>query len=197
MRLILPMRNLHAAVFGSLERLAGDWFLPLCARTTFLAVLFFYFHNSWKTKVEGGLAGFLSVMDSAYYQIVPWAVDAAGGEISQVGFLNHAIVFLGTTAEIVLPVLIVAGLFTRAAALGMIVFIGVQSWVDINFHGVNGDTAGALFDRFSDSLVADQRTLWVFLLLVLVVKGAGAVSLDALFSRLSGFNVAASRPAIA
>ncbi len=197
MRLILPIRSLYLAVFNSLERLAGDWFLPLAARATFLAVLFFYFYNSWKTKVEGGLTGFLSVMDSAYYQIVPWAVDAAGGEISQVGLINHAIVLLGTTAEIVLPLLIVAGLLARAAALGMIVFIGVQSWVDINFHGVSGDTAGALFDRFSDSLVADQRTLWVFLLLVLVVKGAGAVSLDALFSRLSGFAPREGRPVTA
>lgn len=197
MRLISLLRSLYFAVFGTLERVAGDWFLPLAARMTFLAVLFFYFYNSWKTKVEGGLTGFLSVMDSAYYQIVPWAVDAAGGEISQVGFINHAIVFLGTTAEIVLPLLIVAGLFARAAALGMIVFIGVQSWVDVNYHGVSGDTAGALFDRFSDSLVADQRTLWVFLLLVLVIKGAGAVSLDALFSRLSGSSLAAGRPAVA
>lgn len=176
--------RLHDGVFGAAEGLAGNWFLPFAARLAFFAVLFFYFINSWKTKVEGGIAGFFSIRDSAYYQIVPWAVDAAGGDIAQVGLLSHLIVFAGTVAEFVLPVLIVAGLFTRVAALGMIGFVAVQTLVDVNFHGVTGDTLGALFDRFSDSLVADQRTLWAFLLLVLVVKGGGALSLDALLGRL-------------
>jgi len=190
MNAILRIRDLHNAVFKAVERGAGDWFLPFAARLVFLAVLFFYFLNSWGTKVEGGITGFFSVKDGAYYQIVPWAVEAAGGEVSQVGFVNHLIVLAGSVAEFVLPVLIVAGLFTRIAALGMIVFVAVQTFVDVNFHGVAGDTLGALFDRFSDSLVADQRTLWAFLLLVLVVKGGGALSLDALLSRVTGGNPA-------
>lgn len=188
MKALMSIRNLHNAVFGAIERAAGDWFLPLAARLAFLAVLFFYFLNSWATKVEGGVLGFFSVKDGAYYQIVPWAVEAAGGDPAQVGFLDHLVVLAGTVAEFVLPVLIVAGLFTRIAALGMMAFVAVQTWVDVNFHGVAGDTLGALFDRFSDSLVADQRTLWAFLLLVLVVKGGGAVSLDAILGRLAGSN---------
>ena len=91
--------------------------------------------------------------------------------------------WLGTYSEFVLPLLIVVGLFTRLAALGMIGFVLVQSYVDIAVHKVGSQTAGAWFDRFSDGLIWDQRTLWVFLLLYLVVKGAGLISLDALLSR--------------
>jgi putative oxidoreductase len=186
MNAILRIRDLHNAVFAAVERAAGEWFLPFAARLVFLAVLFFYFLNSWGTKVEGGITGFFAIKDGAYYQIVPWAVEAAGGDPAQVGFLDHLVVLAGTVAEFVLPVLIVAGLFTRVASLGMMAFVAVQTWVDVTFHGVAGDTLGALFDRFSDSLVADQRTLWAFLLAVLVVKGGGALSLDAVLSRLGG-----------
>ena len=177
------LRRPHDLVFGSLERAAGDWFLGLAARFVFAGVLLLYFLNSWATKVEGGITGFFMVRDSAYYQIVPWAVDAAGGDISAVSLFSHLLVHAGTYGEFILPVLIVLGLFTRVAALGMIVFVAVQSYVDVTFHGVSGDTLGSLFDRFSDSLVIDQRALWVFLLLYLVVKGAGLLSLAALLSR--------------
>lgn len=193
MTIVAWIRAIHAGFFGRVERLAGDWFLGLAARFAFLAVLFFYFFNSWKTKAGDGLLGILLVKDNAYYQIVPWAVDAAGGEIDQIGFFSDLVVHAGAFAELVLPVLVVAGLFTRVAAAGMIVFVAVQSWVDVAFHGVDAQTAGAWFDRFSDSLIADQRLLWAFVLLYLVVKGAGALSLDALFSRLSGDGTA--RPA--
>lgn len=194
MSILRGLRHLHDGFFGSAERLAGGWLLQLAARLAFAAVLFLYFFNSWKTKTGDGLAGLLSVSDGAYYQIVPWAVEAAGGEISQVGLLSHLIVHAGTMAELLLPAMVVAGLFTRIAALGMICFVAVQSWVDLRFHGVSGDTAGALFDRFPDSLVADQRTLWAFLLLVLAVKGGGALSLDAALGRWFGV---ASRAATA
>ncbi|GIL01506.1 MAG: hypothetical protein BroJett030_14050 [Alphaproteobacteria bacterium] len=171
-------RDLYVGLFAWLERLAADWLLGLAARFAFLAVLYFYFLASWKTKTGPGLLGAFRIEDNAYYQIVPWAVEAAGGDIAELGLASHLIVFAGTMAELILPALIVAGLFTRAAALGMIVFVIVQSWVDIRFHGVDAQTAGAWFDRFSDSLIADQRLLWGFLLLFLAVKGAGAVSLD-------------------
>lgn len=185
MTIVALVRAIHAGFFTGVERLAGGWFLGLAARFTFLAVLFFYFFNSWMTKAGDGLLGFLLVKDNAYYQIVPWAVDAAGGEIDQIGFINDLVVHAGALAELVLPVLVVLGLFTRVAAAGMIVFVAVQSWVDVAFHGVDAQTTGAWFDRFSDSLIADQRLLWGFVLIYLVVKGAGALSLDALLWRLT------------
>jgi len=44
-------------------------------------------------------------------------------------------------------------------------------------------TIGAWFDAASDGLILDQRTFWVFTLVVLIVKGAGPVSVDALVGR--------------
>jgi len=173
----------YTKVFDAIERGAQDWFIGLFARATFLAVLFLYFFNSWSTKAEEGLAGLLSVRDSAWYQIAPWAVEAAGGDLAKVGLLDNLIVYAGTYAELLLPLMIVAGLFARAAALGMIVFVAVQSFVDIRFHGVGLETTGSLFDRFPDSAVADQRLLWIFLLAMIVIKGAGWLSLDSLASR--------------
>lgn len=88
------------------------------------------------------------------------------------------VVTAGTWAEFVLPLLIVVGLFTRLAALGMIGFIAVQSYVDVHGHGVSGETLGAVFDRASGALIWDQRLLWGFVLVVLVMKGGGALALD-------------------
>ena len=90
----------------------------------------------------------------------------------------------GTWAEFILPLLIIIGLFTRLAALGMIGFVVVQSLTDIYGHnGTDIKTLGAWFDRFPDGVILDQRLFWVFLLSLLVVKGAGAVSVDALLRK--------------
>ena len=116
-------------------------------------------------------------------QIVPGAMEAAGYDPSALAIHHHLIVYAGTYAEFILPGLVIVGLFTRLAAIGMIVFIAVQSYVDIAFHGADEKTIGALFDRFADSAIVDQRTLWLVPLVYLVVKGAGAISLDHLLAR--------------
>ncbi|MGR6429288.1 DoxX family protein [Rhizobium sp. PAMB 3174] len=181
MTILQTLTRLYADIFSSIERALDGWFLGLAARLVFLAVLYLYFLNSALTKVGDGLLGLVRLSAGAYYQIVPQAVDAAGGDVDAIGFLPWGlIVHLGTYAEFVLPALIVAGLFTRAAALGMIGFIAVQTLVDITLHMVDAETIGALFDRFPDSVIADQRLLWVFPLAYLAIKGAGLVSLDAL-----------------
>jgi putative oxidoreductase len=64
----------------------------------------------------------------------------------------------------------------------MIVFVAVQSYVDIAFHGADEKTIGAWFDRLSDATILDQRALWIFPLAYLVIRGAGAISLDYLFA---------------
>ena len=84
-----------------------------------------------------------------------------------------------TWAEFLLPLCIAIGLLTRLAALGMIVFVAVQSYVDIHGHDVGAKATGAWFDHVSGAAILDQRALWVLLLLILVIKGAGPVSLDA------------------
>jgi len=169
--------SLHAAIFQRLENNAG-WLLPTLARLVFVAVLFLYFWKSAMTKIGDGVFGILSPSFGAYYQIFPRAMDAAGGDISQLGTFHWLVIVAGTFAEILLPILIVLGLFTRLAALGTIGFVFVQSLTDIYGHKADADTIGSWFDRFSDSLIVDQRSFWVLLLVILVVKGAGPLSLD-------------------
>ncbi|MBG18476.1 MAG: hypothetical protein CML31_00670 [Rhizobiales bacterium] len=182
-RIAHQITRLHDTVFGTLERLTDGWFLGLFARFIFAAVLWAYFLNSAFTKVGEGVAGFFMIAPGAYYQIALPAVEAVGGDIDQVAFLPWGlIVTLGTYAEFILPLLVVIGLFTRVAALGMIVFIAVQTLVDITVHMVGPETVGALFDRFPDALVLDQRLLWMMPLVYLTLKGAGLVSVDGLLA---------------
>ncbi|MGM0585255.1 MAG: DoxX family protein [Pseudomonadota bacterium] len=179
--------RLHARLFGSLERALDGWFLGLAARLVFAAVLLGYYWNSALTKIGDGLLGVFALTDGAYIQILPSVMEAYGYDASAIPILPWGlIVAAGTWAEFVLPALIVIGLFTRLAALGMIVFVAVQSWVDVAFHGADAATIGALFDRQPGAAILDQRLLWGFLLCVLVVKGAGAVSADAALSRAVG-----------
>ncbi|MEM6973247.1 MAG: DoxX family protein [Pseudomonadota bacterium] len=183
---------------GSFERALDGWLPGLAARLVFAAVLFGYFWNAALTKIGDGVGGVFTIVDGAYFQIVPPIVEAAGYDASAVAFWPWGfIVTLGTYSEFLLPLLIVVGLFTRIAALGMIVFIIVQSYVDIAFHAVDAETMGALFDRIPTAAIMDQRALWIFMLLVLVVKGAGALSLDALIGRAAGGERAAPEPMLA
>lgn len=166
----------HAPIaLNRLDR-AGDILLPLAARMTFAAVLLAYFWASALTKLDGLFTPSLG----AYAQIFPRAMEAAGYDASQMGALRTLIVLVGTYAEFILPALIVLGLATRLAALGMIGFVIVQSVTDVVGHKAGPDTIGAWFDRASDALILDQRAFWVLTLLVLVLKGAGALSLDRL-----------------
>ena len=113
------------------------------------------------------------------FQILPTVVESYDFDASQIPLFPYKIIVIaGTYAEFILPVLVVVGLFTRLAALGMIGFVLVQSYVDIAYHGVDEGTVGAWFDRLSGATILDQRLLWVFVLVYLVIRGAGLVSLD-------------------
>ena len=156
-------------------------FLGLFARLVFAAVLFMYFFNAAKTKIGEGALGFLTITDGAYVQIFPKVFEEVGYDVTQIPFFPHTVIaYAGTYAEFILPILVVIGLFTRIAALGMIVFVFIQSYVDVFGHG-KVDELGAWFDGNSNALILDQRALWVFLLVYLVIRGAGAISLDYLF----------------
>jgi putative oxidoreductase len=184
--MIASLTRLHGRLFAAVESRFDGWFLGLLARFVFAAVLLGYYLNSAATKVGEGIAGFFTIGDNAYFQILPSVVEAHGYDASQVPFFPwDVIVIAGTYAEFILPLLIVAGLFTRLASLGMIGFILVQSTVDIAFHGADAKTVGAWFDNLSDATILDQRALWVFLLVYLMVKGAGAVSVDHLLARVA------------
>jgi putative oxidoreductase len=180
-QLFSKLQSAYCAVVQSFEKQADIWLIGFSARFVFASTLFLYYFNSALTKVGDGFAGFFAVQSSAYFQIVPQAVEAYGFNPAAVPFFPYGlIVYAGTYAEFILPLMIVLGLFTRLAALGMIGFIIVQSIVDYLFHGVGSDALGAMFDRAPDAVILDQRLLWIFLLLILVLKGAGMLSVDRL-----------------
>lgn len=179
------MLALYDRLAGGLSRLAPA-LLPPLARATFAAVLLVYFWSSALTKIGPGPLGILRPGDGAYIQIFPRAFEAAGYDSSQLGLFHWAVVTAGTLAEFLLPLLIVIGLFTRLAALGMIGFVVVQSLTDVLGHGVGGDDLGRWFDATSGALVLDQRTLWVFLLASLAVLGGGPLSVDRFLARRPG-----------
>jgi len=147
------------------------WLLPTAARLVFAGVLAGYFWSSALTKLDGPFSPTIG----AYAQIFPKAFEAVGYDPGQMSFWQGLVVLLGSWAEVVLPLLIVIGLATRLASLGMAGFVLVQSLTDIFGHGSD---SGAWFDRASDALILDQRGLWMLLFAVLIVKGAGPLSAD-------------------
>lgn len=174
--------SLHNAIFSRLESLA-PFLIPTLARIIFAGALLVYYWNSALTKFGDGILGLVQPSAGAYIQIFPKAVEAAGYDVSQLSAFHTLVVLAGTYAEIILPLLIVIGLFTRLAALGMIGFVIVQSVVDITGHGLGAADIGAWFDGLPSALILDQRAFWLFLLLVLVLRGGGALSVDRLLSR--------------
>lgn len=170
---------LHARAFGWLETRVAPALLPTLGRLLFVAILFLYYWNSGLTKTGAGPWGLIAPDAGAYVQILPRSFEAAGYDTAALGAFARLIVLLGTWSEFLLPVLIALGLFTRIAALGMMGFVLIQTWVDVTGHDA---ALGRLFDRHADGLI-DSRALWLFLLLVLVLKGAGPLSLDAVLSR--------------
>lgn len=170
--------SLYHAVFDRIER--ADWLLPTLARFLFAAIFLKYFWVSGLTKLGDGVLGFLSPSVGAYAQIFPRAMEAAGYDTSQLTVFHTLVVLAGTWAEFLLPLLIVVGLMTRLAALGMIGFILMQTLTDLFGHRAIDEpsTLGKWFDKIPDSVIMDQRALWIFLLLVIVFKGAGPLSFD-------------------
>ena len=176
--------RLHNGVFSVVDRVFAGWFNGFAARFAFASLLLLYYLNSGLTKLGDGIFGFLNPTLGAYASILPSLMEEYGFESSAIPFFPwHIIVYLGTWSEFLLPILIVVGLFSRIAAAGMIVFIIVQSYVDVAFHGLDAKFVGSMFDRLPDAIIFDQRMLWVFVLLMIVVNGPGKLSLDHLLAR--------------
>ncbi|MEM7561462.1 MAG: DoxX family protein [Pseudomonadota bacterium] len=169
------LQSMHDRLFGSIERALDGWGIQLGARLVFAFTLLVYYLNSATTKLGDGLFGIFVPSANAFAQIVPPIAEHYVYDTSAIPFFPwHMIVIVGTVAEVLLPVLILVGLFTRLAALGMIGFVVVQTFVDVAYHLVK---LGGWFNPQASELL-DQRVFWVFLLLLLVVKGAGSFSVD-------------------
>lgn len=178
---------LYEELFGFLNRLTAEWLPGLLARLIFSSVLLMYFWNSAYTKLGSGFPGFVIPDAGAYAQIVPQIAEAASYDVDQIAFIPWTLVVVaGTYAEFLIPCLILLGLFTRAAGLAMIVFLAVMTYVDIQYHQIGAEAIGGFFDRFQDSPVSDQRLLWSFPLIYLVLYGPGKLSVDHIIGRVRG-----------
>lgn len=162
--------SLHNQAFSKVAN--AEWIVPTLARLVFVAVLLMYYWNSATLKIDGSI---FTPSAGAFGQIFPKAAEAAVYDVSQMNILQRLVIFLGTVAEFVLPLLLLVGLLTRLSALAMIGFVMVQTLVDVTGHGVK---LGVLFDN-TQTLI-DERTLWVFLFAIIALKGAGPLSLDRL-----------------
>lgn len=177
---------LYDDLVRALNERVAPWLVPTLARVVFALVFFFYYWNSAGTKLDG----IFTPSFGAFSQIFPKVAEAVSYDLTQASAFQKLVMVLGAWAEYALPLLILIGLFTRLAALGMIGFVIVQSLTDIYGHGLSETDIGGWFDNVASSTIMDQRTLWVFLLVVLVLRGAGPVSVDRLLGgarrRLTG-----------
>ncbi len=168
------MISLYTDLVERLDK--ADWLVPTLARLVFVLVFLFYFLNSASLKIDGSI---FSPSSGAFGQIFPKAAEAVLWDVTQMNIFQRLIIFVGTVAEFVLPVLIVLGLFTRLAAIGLIGFTVVQTLVDVTGHGVG---LGTWLNNAPELI--DERTLWVFLFAVLLIKGAGPLSIDRVISMI-------------
>jgi putative oxidoreductase len=114
------------------------------------------FWRSGRTKVEDG--SLLSVSENTLYQF-------ADDPFNKLPLLpSDFAAYLTTYAEHVLPILLVLGLFTRLSALAVL-----------------GMTLVIQFFIFPDAWWP-VHSLWVALALVLIVRGGGGLSVDALLT---------------
>ena len=149
----------------TLKNRVGPELLPAFARFSFAATLLLFFWRSALTKLGDGFSGLWTPSLNAYAQVLPKKFEAAGYDVSAMGVMDQLIVIAGTYGEFVLPLLIVLGLFTRLASIGMLAFLAVMTYVDITGHGV---VTGVWFDGSPEGVVADLRVYWVLALLVLI-----------------------------
>ena len=162
-----------------LDQATTDWLVPTLARFVFAATLLVYFWNSAVLKLgDGGISSLFSANANMFGQMYPKVAETVLWDVTQATAFQKLVMLSGTWAEFVLPLLVLLGLFTRLAAVGMIGFVIVQSLTDIFGHGADAKTIGSWFDNLSDGHILDQRAFWVFLFLVLVVKGGGPFSVD-------------------
>lgn len=177
--------NLYLRLAHLIEYRIGAVLMPTLARFVFAALFALYYWNSAITKLGGDISGLWQPSFNAFAQIFPKGAEAAGYDITQATAFQKMVILAGTWAEFILPALILIGLFTRFAAIGMVGFVIVQTLTDLFGHNVIDDpkALGAWFDGAPDSIILDQRALWVMLLLILVFRGAGPISLDQLIKK--------------
>ena len=118
---------LHARAFAALEDATATWLIPTLARLVFAGVLLVYFWRSALTKLGDGVFGFLSPSTGAYVQIFPKKAEAVRLRRQQFSASRISSSSPAPGPNSSCPLLIVLGLLTRLAALGMIGFVIVRA----------------------------------------------------------------------
>ena len=142
-----------SGLVGMVQRLLATlgripyWFIALCARIFPAAV----FWQSGQTKVAG-------------FHLKPSAVALFQNEYQLPVIDPTAAAYLSAVGELVLPVLLVLGLATRFAVLGLLFMTAV---IEIFVYPLAWPTHG----------------VWATCFLLLIARGPGEVSLDALIAR--------------
>ncbi len=113
------------------------------------------FWRSGRTKVEEG----------SWFQLSDTTYELFRTEYAGVPLPPEFAAVMATTAEHILPALLLAGLFTRVSALGLL-----------------GMTLVIQFFVYPDAWWG-EHSLWTALALILIVRGAGRFSLDAMLMR--------------
>lgn len=121
--------------------------------------------------VLGGIfwrSGQTKVVEGTWFQVSDGTLELFRTEYSGVPLPPEFAAVLANAAEHVLPALLLLGLFSRLSALGLL-----------------GMTLTIQFFVYPEEWWA-QHSLWAALALVLILRGGGMFSLDALLARRRG-----------
>ncbi|MFZ5749717.1 MAG: hypothetical protein ACOY5U_01480 [Pseudomonadota bacterium] len=166
------------------RRIAG---LCLASRAVFAAVLLPWFVIGSLSKIGGSSLSLGPTVDGlplslgAFFAYVPGQVGDLSDGLPQFGAATLAYVGLMVAAELLLPILIVLGLWARTAAFGLalhqLVFLLTTE---------SAENPGAAFDANPFDIMPNQLLLWIMLLAPVGLFGAGPLSADALAARWRG-----------
>lgn len=155
-------------------RVAGEYLWPLALR----GILFWEFWEAGLTKLRG----------NNWFSDIPWA-DWQKGFPWPFSLLSDDLNWLAATwGELSLSVLLLIGLFTRFAALSLLVVTGVAT-AAVHWPAEWG-TLGQLWEGYvitaKDAGNFKLPLLFVVMLLPLTFHGGGRISLDHLLLKLTG-----------
>jgi len=155
-------------------RVAGDYAWPLSLRL----IMFWEFWEAGQTKLRG----------SNWFADIPWA-DWQKGFPWPFGILPTELNWLAATwGELLFSAMLLLGLFTRFAAISLVVITAVAT-AAVHWPAEWG-SLGALWDGYRISAEGGGNfklpLLFLLMLLPLVFYGGGKLSLDHLLLKLTG-----------
>ena len=160
-------------------RAAGDYVWPLALR----AILFWEFWESGITKLNG--KNWFADIPWADWQIgFPWPFSAISADLNW---------FAATWGELVFAIMLLLGLFSRLAAISLIVITAVAT-AAVHWPADWGSLAelwkGYVITSKGGSGNFKLPLLFMIMLLPLVFNGGGKISLDHLLLKISGRDLA-------